>query len=863
MASLLSTLFVTIVVAFVWIAHSRDQATQHARQAEQQSVQVQLELARNQCNRGLALCERGEINHGILWLARSLNALPKFSEELQPGADDLERLIRVNLSAWGSSLNELHAFYPYEQPKRRSGLTLTNGVAIDPDGRLLLGAKLEKAELWNTITGDLVATIQHPGAISSDSATKSGNEVTRRGPILAVDFNHDGSMFATVAGGTLQLWETKGQRPIGNPIEFPVTLGSVKFSPDGSRVVTHAGPIHQSWVNREDLRCAFVWDIDASRKLKLRHPTSDRSSYPLKIAFSPDGKQIATAHDESVHLWDAQSGKMLQGPLNVSDHFVNGIQFSHDGNKLLTTSSSHYERKWSKTSIWDLSTREIVGTPFKHHSEVSSSWKFDRLVTGSQDGTVRLWTTRTMEPIAGGLTSTADPVTNVSFNPDGQLILMTSQKRLEYGSRVDNQLWDARTLQRVGSPMSIEGRQSHTEFSSDGKYVVTAGRTWRVNDGGLVTERQRWPQAISVAVVSPDGRYLYVSADPSSVQVLDAKTGKLICRLHTPGRLTGMRFFDNGSVVFIENEAVGKLFATKTGKKFAEIDYGRLTDISKSGTVAVSIMEKTATIWDTKTGRSIATFENAFTLHGAAISPDATTLITSGSNWNWKQDANQSIQGEIRFWNIKSKGPAKPIIETSSAVAVLGYREDGEAFCTIESTGVDHHIQNRCWRSTDDGKLLDSKPFDIKDVSHTAARRNGRPRKPTALIAYGASGRGQKLHDATSDGKIALYLKRFYDVASGQPIGPILEHQGFVTCVDILPDEHKAIIAGGGTGYGFIKHLKVPQPMVGTPKAITQRIERMTGLKLTEADEIKSLTAEEWQALPASNVSTNESDPSE
>src|SRR5262249_12448607 len=54
---------------------------------------------------GLRLCEKGDVDLGMLWLARSLENAPK------KGADDLQRVIRVNLAGWSRLTHHLRAFW--------------------------------------------------------------------------------------------------------------------------------------------------------------------------------------------------------------------------------------------------------------------------------------------------------------------------------------------------------------------------------------------------------------------------------------------------------------------------------------------------------------------------------------------------------------------------------------------------------------------------------------------------------------------------------------------------------------------------------------------------------------------------------
>src|SRR5262249_15422981 len=102
----------------------RQLAVANAAEAVRQTQQTNLALADMAVDRGLVLCEQGEVGLGMLWLFRSLEMAP-------PDATDLQRVIRANLGAWQRRLPNLKLLIPH---------TLGGGhaVALSPDGRTIL-----------------------------------------------------------------------------------------------------------------------------------------------------------------------------------------------------------------------------------------------------------------------------------------------------------------------------------------------------------------------------------------------------------------------------------------------------------------------------------------------------------------------------------------------------------------------------------------------------------------------------------------------------------------------------------------------------------------------------------------------------
>ncbi|WP_369334493.1 WD40 repeat domain-containing protein, partial [Candidatus Thiosymbion oneisti] len=97
------------------------------------------------------------------------------------------------------------------------------------------------------------------------------------------------------------------------------TVTSVDFSPDGRRVVSG------SWDN--SLR---LWDAETGRP--IGKPWRGHSSGVTSVAFSPDGRRVVSGSlDNSLRLWDAATGHPIGEPWQGHSADVWSVDFSPDG----------------------------------------------------------------------------------------------------------------------------------------------------------------------------------------------------------------------------------------------------------------------------------------------------------------------------------------------------------------------------------------------------------------------------------------------------------------------------------------------------------------------------------------------------
>src|SRR5262249_41346084 len=112
---------------------ARNEALRQRHTSQMQSAELLLE-------RGLALAEQGEAAHGLHWMLESLKLAPA-------DADELRRVVRINLAAWSQQVHALRNILPI--PPRG-----VHGLAFTPDGQAFVAVTHYQLQGWNALTGE-------------------------------------------------------------------------------------------------------------------------------------------------------------------------------------------------------------------------------------------------------------------------------------------------------------------------------------------------------------------------------------------------------------------------------------------------------------------------------------------------------------------------------------------------------------------------------------------------------------------------------------------------------------------------------------------------------------------------------------
>jgi len=347
------------------------------------------------------------------------------------------------------------------------------------------------------------------------------------------------------------------------------------------------------------------------------------------VAYSPDGKYVATAGDDGAHLWDAKSGEEVAPPLE-SDLGVSNVIFSPDAKYVATASADGTAR------VWGVPSGKQIAPPMKH------------------DGAVL----------------------DVAFSPDVKLLATTdSTKEAAY-------VWNVADGKRHPRLFDLPGPGNRVAFGPGGKYLATA--SWPTEDSGNVAQvwdldkrreiaSVKHEDVISRLTFSPDGKYLATASADGTARVWDAKSGKEISRVQHDGGLTDLAFGPDGNRLGTASfDATARVWDVKSGEQITRFEHDSTVNdvaLSRDGKQLATVSLDTAHVWDIATGQEVARMSHLDKVARVAFSPDGKHVVTA------------SYDHTARIWDVSGSG-VTGVAHDEGSVRGVNYSPDGRYLAT-------------------------------------------------------------------------------------------------------------------------------------------------------------------------------------
>lgn len=312
--------------------------------------------------------------------------------------------------------------------------------------------------------------------------------------------------------------ELLGKMPPGK-LELALKVGplapvaAVAFSPDGKLLAS--GNYGQ----------VAIWDLSAGKLAKVLHNVLGAVN---DLRFSPDGKILAVAGGQpagkgDLRVYQVSDWKLL-GALRGHDDVVFSVSFSPDGQQLASASFDH------TLGLWDVAQLTLLKT-FKPHSDFVYAVAFapsgKHLFSASKDHSVQ------MTDLATGKTTFTfsgmdQDVMAVAVSPDGKNVVSS-------GFEAGIYWWNPQTGERVKVQNGHGVAVHELAFSKDGKKLVSAGadRTVRVWDGGTgAVQRTINVGSVAYAVaISPNNKLVAAGSFDGLTRLFDEATGRQLATL--------------------------------------------------------------------------------------------------------------------------------------------------------------------------------------------------------------------------------------------------------------------------------------------------------------------------------------------
>jgi serine/threonine protein kinase/WD40 repeat protein len=365
-----------------------------------------------------------------------------------------------------------------------------NDLVFSPDGRWMATAFNYEVFLWDLTSGKIFNTF-YPGATH----------------VWSVAFSPDGSYLA--AGQRffplVTAWDMGAVRTIGRPDAEFTKKGMPDFvlapSPDGQHVAWTSGARPGPWVKLASALTGLQeWTVNLQPQESPRdlafHPhgellavavnakaytnaatgkvifldtkTGQRLTQSIgehqaiwAMAFSPDGRLLATAHTDAVRLWDTATWKE-QLVFRGHHYWVSSVTFSPDSKKVLSFGLGAPPKNEPEVLMWEADTGKEL---FRFKESINHGI---RSLAFSTDGKwfATSWTVRNAQ--TGAVVFELKPdfnyaVINVAFTPDSRRLATDGQVML----------FDVPTGQVVGRLKHKEEAPVHMiAFSRDGQRAV-------------------------------------------------------------------------------------------------------------------------------------------------------------------------------------------------------------------------------------------------------------------------------------------------------------------------------------------------------------------------------------------------------
>jgi WD40 repeat protein len=482
-----------------------------------------------------------------------------------------------------------------------------------------------------------------------------------RQPIRAVSFSGNGELLASASGpdvlpfrddvgeGSICIWDMRTRRPLGRPFgNKHSAVHGLAFRGDGKQLASaHYDSVIQVWKPNGELVSSYS------------HGTSSRG-----VAYSPDGKHLASVgQDMTVQVSDAEQGDqassmgredlpLLRGHRNS----VLAVSYRPDGLRVASASRD------GTVKIWDV-TRDPEAVAFLGHSAFAFAVAFRppdgrQVASAGLNREIRLWDPRdpSDKRLVRAFPRVAGIVRGLAFSPDGRRLASA-----EEGGTVH--IWDPdrRTVLRSLTPHSATACCVAFRPATDGRQLASGGndgvKLWDANTPEHFRTLPDWKGKVPALAFDASGRRLAAACGDGVVRVWDLERGgsPAALRGHAGGAYAVAFHPDGRQLASAGEDRIILVWDAETGERRREIK-GHLRGVfslafSPDGhRLASGSADQLVRLWDLRSGQEVYSSMGNNTVHALSFSPDGHRLAAA-SAYPVLTDDGLKAWGKVRVWD--------------------------------------------------------------------------------------------------------------------------------------------------------------------------------------------------------------------
>jgi WD40 repeat protein len=451
------------------------------------------------------------------------------------------------------------------------------------------------------------------------------------------------------------------------------------YSPDGRRIAT----THEDGTVRQ-------WD-SATGKPVGATPLKGQAGKVAAVAYTPDGHTLASAGiDGIMQLWNADTGAALN-PKPQHVEALQAIAANPNGKTLLTAAANDAIQAWDPHNGQLRWNEQVFTNTNASLTDVTYDRDGNLFAVASLDGGIGIYDTDPVKPHAPMIMvsrgdSSLEPVFRIAFSPDGHTVAAASN---------DLQLWNADTgtlIRKIKVQAKTNGVFLNTNavaFSPDGHRIATgrldgAVQLWDPDTGAQVGQTLIGHTGMVLDLAfSPDGHQIATVSLDGTLRLWSANIGQ---PMQGPDSFLGQVAFspDGQRVAVIGPTAVQQWDVASGqprspmpgGERFSWADGGRIVTVTGDGTMQV---------WDANTGQPakppihLNLPQQPLSSIDFAFSADGREVATGVED-----------KGTIQLWDVATghaRGQAMTV-DTDTGVEAFAFSPDGHRLVASYGDGV-------------------------------------------------------------------------------------------------------------------------------------------------------------------------------